>query len=71
MSVSDRCGFGPSHTGIAECRMGHEPGSAMSSRELLPIRVSTGPIVDAMGSFGHILHISAIHGRFPYNPSAR
>lgn len=65
MSVSDQRWFGRNHPRIAECRMGHEPGSAMSSRELLSVRVSTRPTVDAMGSFCHILHISAIHGRFP------
>jgi hypothetical protein len=71
MSISDKRRTGRSCTGITECGMGYEPGSAMSSGKLLPIRVPTRPSFDAMGSFCHILHLSRVHGKFPSHLSSQ
>jgi hypothetical protein len=62
--VSHRCRFGRCDSEYEERRMGNEPRPALRAWQLLPVRLSSRPSVDAVGPRSDLVFVPQVHGEF-------
>ena len=62
MRISNQCWIGRRDPQRAECGLGHESGSALHARKLLPLCLSFGPSYGSVESGCDVVHLPAING---------